>query len=89
MYNEQIIIHFLSQMTRYKLIYARIYCNEQFFWTVNLVLPTVISSEAFISKSTWVNFTNILLEAFMRKDPESVKDTDDFTAFLRFCDLHK
>jgi hypothetical protein len=36
-----------------------------------------------------VNFINILSTAFTHADPESVKDTDDLTVFLRFQDLQE
>jgi len=40
-----------------------------------------------VKLTTGVDFTNILMEAFMHADPEGAKDTDDLTVFLRFWDL--
>ncbi len=37
-----------------------------------------------VKLTTGVDFTNILMEAFMHADPEGAKDTDDLIVFYAF-----
>jgi hypothetical protein len=41
----------------------------------------------FVKLTTGVNFINVLQAAFTHPDPESAKETDNLTVFLRFWDL--